>query len=255
MAKAKPDLDRAAAYVREHGDALARGRLEALLGGAADGEAAQLVAAGQNEDGGWPADWSNGVSSLDATCYRLDHAVDLGDAVAGPVGRALDFLAARRGDDGFWEEDASLAEAAPPWAKPGDDAAALYVTGSCAYWLARNGRPEADRAAGALSVWIQDDGTVPTYLPGAWLVAGALALVGRQLHAQFVLQPLEPRVGELDDAGLAWLASSLGAAGLGDEPVVAAARKRLAELQAKDGGWANDPGTTVTALRALRGAT
>jgi hypothetical protein len=249
---ASVDIERAADFVRGEGDVLARGRLAALLGGEADGEAVALLVAGQNDDGGWPADWSDGASSLDATCYRLDHAVDLGDAVAEPVVRALDFLAARRGDDGFWEEDASLAAAAPPWAKPGDDAAALYVTGSCAFWLARYGRPEADRAAGALSVWIREDGTMPTYLPGAWLVAGALALLGRELHARLVLQPLEPRIEELDEAALAWLASVLAAARLADEPIAAAARARLVELQQKNGSWAGDPATTVTALRALR---
>jgi hypothetical protein len=251
---ARVDIDRAADFVRGEDDVLARGRLEALLGGTPDEAATALLADGQNEDGGWPAEWSEGASSLDATCYRLDHAVDLGEAVAEPVARALDFLAARRGDDGFWEEDASLAAAAPPWAKPGDDAAALYVTGSCAFWLARYGRPEADRAAGALSVWIREDGTMPTFLPGAWLVAGALALLGRELHAKLVLQPLEPRIGELDEAALAWLASALAAAGLADEPVGAAARSRLVELQQRDGSWAGDPATTVTALRALRAA-
>jgi hypothetical protein len=245
------DLERATAYVREHGDALALGRLEALLGGEPNADAVAALADGQNPDGGWPATWSGEVSSLDATCYRLDHAVDLGDAVTGPVGRALDFLAERRGDDGFWEEEVSLREVAPPWAKPGDDAAALYVTSSCAFWLALNGRPEADRAAGAIAVWISPDGTLPTFIPGAWLAAGALALLGRDLHARLVLQALEPRTPELDEAALAWLATALAAAGLSVEPVASTARTRLGELQQSNGSWAGDPATTVTALRAL----
>ena len=74
------DLERAQAYVRENGDPLALGRLEALLGGEPNADAIAALAEGQNEDGGWPATWSGEVSSLDATCYRLDHAVDLGDA-------------------------------------------------------------------------------------------------------------------------------------------------------------------------------
>lgn len=247
------DLKQAETYVREHGDALALGRLETLLGGSPNDEAIAKLAEGQNEDGGWPATWSGEQSSLDATCYRLDHAEDLGDAVAEPVGRALDFLAARRGDDGFWEEHASLREVAPPWAKPGDDAAALYVTSSCAFWLARHRRPEADRAAGAIAVWIGPDGTLPTFLPGAWLAAGALALLGRDLHARIVLQAVEPRTPDLDEAALAWLANALAAAGLSVEPVASAARTRLAELQQDNGSWAGDPATTVTAYRALAG--
>jgi hypothetical protein len=246
------DLKGAESFVREHGDALARGRLETMLGGSPNDEAVEALATGQNPDGGWPADWSGEASSLDATCYRLDHAEDLGAAVAEPVGRALDFLAARRGDDGFWEEDISLRDAAPPWARPGDDAAALYVTSSCAYWLARHGRPEADRAAGAIAVWIGPDGTLPTFIPGAWLAAGALALLGRDLHARIVLQALEPRTPDLDEAALAWLATALAEAGLSVEPVASAARKRLAELQQANGSWAGDPATTVTAIRALR---
>jgi hypothetical protein len=245
------DLERAERYVREHGDALAVGRLETLLGGSPGDEAVAKLVEGQNDDGGWPATWSGDASSLDATCYRLDHAEDLGDSVAEPVGRALDFLAARRGDDGFWEEDAALREVAPPWARPGDDQAALYVTSNCAFWLARHRRPEADRAGGAIAVWIAPDGTLPTFFPGAWLAAGALALLGRDLHARLVLQALEPRTPELDEAALAWLATALALAGLSVEPVASAARKRLAHLQQRNGSWADDPATTVTAIRAL----
>ena len=214
------DLDRAEAYVREHGDAVARGRLEALLGGEPNPEAVATLAAGQNEDGGWPATGRGGASSLDATCYRLDHAEDLGDAVPR-AGRAGARLPRPRGagDDGFWEEDARLRDVAPPWARPGDEAAALYVTSSCAFWLARHGRPAADRAAGAIAVWIGPDGTLPTFMPGAWLAAGALALLGRDLHARLVLQALEPRTPDLDEAALAWLANALAAAGSSVEPV------------------------------------
>ena len=50
------DLERAEAFVREHGDALARGRLESLLGGAPNEEAVAALAAGKNPDGGWPSD-------------------------------------------------------------------------------------------------------------------------------------------------------------------------------------------------------
>ena len=82
------DLKQAETYVREHGDALALGRLETLLGGSPNDEAIAKLAEGQNEDGGWPATWSGEQSSLDATCYRLDHAEDLGDA-AKDVGNAV----------------------------------------------------------------------------------------------------------------------------------------------------------------------
>ena len=115
------------------------------------------------------------------------------------------------------------------------------MTSSCTFWLARHGRPAADRAAGAIAVWIGPDGTLPTFMPGAWLAAGALALLGRDLHARIVLQALEPRTPDLDEAALAWLANALAAAGLSVEPVASVARERLAKLQQANGSWARDP--------------
>ena len=239
--------------MREHGDALALGRLETLLGGAPNDEAIAALAEGQNEDGGWPATWSgerarstrpatgSTTPTTSATRWRSRW-------------RALDFLAARRGDDGFWEEDASLREVAPPWAKPGDDAAALYVTSSCAFWLARQ------RSAGGRPRRRGDRGLDRAGRDAADLPARRVARRGRArarsagtCTRDLVLQALEPRTPGFDEAALAWLATALAAAGLSVEPVASAARKRLAELQQDNGSWAGDPAHDGDRARALAG--
>jgi hypothetical protein len=237
------DLARAAAFVEADADPFDRARLRALL----HGETAPPEALPHgNHDGGFSAPWSGEDSSLDATCLALDRLSDLGDEAGTLRARALLFLQAHRRGDGWWEEDAALAERAPPWARPGDEAATVYVTANCGYWC------DSARAAEWLAARVSPDGHLPSFVQAHWLTA---ALLRRHAHAAAfpLVRHLAGRVGELGPGALAWLASTLPA-----EPVGAVARVLLAGRQEPDGRWrsedgeAGDAAATLAALRVLR---
>ena len=111
------DIDAAVGFVVARGDALDRARLSRLRTGAPP--AADVYAdveRGQAGSGGWPAQWAGDVASVDATCFRLAELDNL-DGLSRPAAvRALDWLVSQQGLSGWWEEDASLSDAAPPWA-------------------------------------------------------------------------------------------------------------------------------------------
>src|SRR5262245_22501351 len=115
------DIDAAVGFVVARGDAVDRARLSRLRSGAIPSiEVVQHLERGTALGGGWPAQWAAAVGSVDATCFRLAELDDL-DALGRPAARqALDWLAGRQRPDGRWEEDQALADAAPPWARPGD---------------------------------------------------------------------------------------------------------------------------------------
>ena len=247
------DVERAAAFVEANGDALERGRLNCIIhNGAPPAEALEALREGQGPDGGWPAYWSGEESSLDATCFRIDQAEDLGAPAAELVARGLHFIAARQDDDGTWEESAELVAAAPSWARPGDERARLYLTANCAFWLGRYGRPGARRAAAALASHIAPDGRLPTFLHAHWLAAAVLRATGRDAQANSVLRAVAGRLDELGAGALAWLSNTLSGEALAEE-----ARQRLAALQESDGRWRSEDGeqfdvaVTLAALRAL----
>src|SRR5688572_15556386 len=73
------DAARAIAFVEAHADPSERERLRALLDGAVPSEAtADAVLTGQRVDGGYAPFWAPDYSGLDATCFRLALAEQLG---------------------------------------------------------------------------------------------------------------------------------------------------------------------------------
>src|SRR5947209_7156205 len=136
------DIDAAIGYVVAHGDQVDRARLSWLRSGSTP--APEIVAKaeiGQAPSGGWPAFWAGDVASIDATCFRLAELDDLGALEREPARKALRWLASRQRPDGTWEEDESLTDSAPVWARPGDPEARLYLTANAGYWLAVGGPP------------------------------------------------------------------------------------------------------------------
>jgi hypothetical protein len=149
----------------------------------------------QQPDGGIPAPWSAGLSSLDATCYRLD----VGQLTGPQRELALDFLASRRSPDGTWREAEELAGRLPPWLDPEDPRTLPYLTWNCALTLARAGRLE----------------TVPPiepigYRQTIWLAAATLLWLGRSDEAAPLLNQLEATIDELDEDDRAWMRRALG---------------------------------------------
>lgn len=262
--------NRAAAFLREHGDELVNNRLDWLSGEGSvlSGEQERRFYAGQRDDGGWPPFWAPNYSSLDATCFRMARGeglwMSLGDQACV---RAIEFLRARQRPDGSWEEDESVRELAPPWATPGELAPRLYLTANCGWWLANatlTGKfvtsDEAAHRAGAYLVrHLAEDGSLPSFLHAHWLAAGLWIRLGRNDLADRTLDYLATRIDATVPAGaLAWMLTTLGGLGIPpDHPLALRAAEQLAAQQREDGSWASedgpdrDPYVTVEALRGL----
>jgi hypothetical protein len=262
------DIDAAIGYVVAKGDVVDRARLAHLRSGIApSADVLAKVEGGQTAEGGWPSFWAGDVASIDATCFRLAELDDLG-ALARPAAvRALDFLAHRQRPDGMWEEDANLARHAPPWARPGDPEARLYLTSNASFWLAVAGDESgnADRYAETLSrastafrAAVRPDGTWPSFLVTGWLGAAMLHKCKWFYEAAQMEVVLAGRVNDMSAADLAWMIAALRRVGVGvDDWLVSSARNRLASMQRFDGAWVSDDGeafdihTILTALRGL----
>jgi hypothetical protein len=266
------DVDAAVGYVVAHGDAVYRARLSRLRTGTPVGaDIVEQLERGQNDSGGWPAQYDNSVASVDATCFRLAELDDV-DGLHRPAAvRALNWLGRRQGYDGFWEEDATLADSAPPWARPGDPEARFYLTANAAFWLAiaagdasAAGEPDRydawlTRAAQAIKDSLGDDGSWPGFLVSGWLGAAVLHRTEYFYEAARMFVILSDRVRAMSAADTAWMTAALRRAGVSsDDALMVAARQRLSDTQRSDGAWPSDDApaldvhTTLTALRALR---
>lgn len=270
-------MDAAIGFVVARGDAVDRARLSWLRKGAAPPpEVLAKAEIGQAGDGGWPAFWGSEVASVDATCFHLAELDDLGALGRPAARRALDWLATRQREDGTWEEDPTLAGSAPPWAKPGDPEARLYLTANAAFWLtvagldARAGGPLDARVggvyAGVVSAAAQaflrvlsPDGTWPSFLVTGWLGAAVLYRQEYFYEAARMQIVLTDRLPGMSPADVAWLAAALRRVGVSnDDWLLVAARQLLTQTQRSDGGWPSDDGeafdvhTTLAAIRACR---
>jgi hypothetical protein len=260
------DLDAAIGYVMAHGDAVDRARLSWLCSGVVPPQdLVDKVEAGQTRHGGWPALWGHDVASIDATCFRLAELDDLGALDRPAARRAVEWLVGLQRPDGTWEEDESLVDSAPEWARPGDPEARLYVTASAGFWLSVTGvRGErypaaASRAAEAFRASLRPDGSWPSFLVVGWLGAAMLHHLGWFYEAARIQLILADRVPGMSAADCASMAAALRRVGVSpDDWSLAAASGRLSETQRSDGGWLSDDGdafnvhTTLAAIRALR---
>jgi hypothetical protein len=265
------DIDAAIGYVVAHGDPVERARLSFLRTGAAPPpHIVDRIAAGQTTDGGWPASGEGLVPSVDATCFRLGELDDLGGLHGPAVDRALAWLVGVQRADGTWQEDQSLAAEAPAWAMPGDPEATLYLTSVAGFWLsvaeleahpqheapARHGSAMAEAARYVVSR-LRPDGTWPSFLAAGWHAAGLLHEQEYFYESARIQLVLGDRLPDMSPADAASMAAALRRLRLGDDGLLAAARKRLGETQRTDGGWDSDEGpvfdvnTTLIAIRAL----
>jgi hypothetical protein len=261
------DFDAAVGFVVARGDAVDRARLSHLRTGAVPGDDVLRHAEfGQTPSGGWPAHADGEVASVDATCFRLAELDDLGGLRRPSAQQALRWLAAGQRLDGCWEEDSRLADAAPPWAKPGDPEARFYLTANAAYWLAiadaeEPGRNEVGltRAARALLDASAEDGAWPGFLVSGWLAAAVLHRTEYFYEAARIFVTLGHRVATMPAADAAAMCCALRRAGVSEQDaLIVRARERLVDTQRPDGSWPSDDApaldvhTTLSALRALR---
>jgi hypothetical protein len=256
------NLEKAVAFVRNTGNEVEQARLRYIL--ANEHPTPQVVAqlfAEQRPDGGWSPLWAKDYSSLDATCFRLAQAEQMGLTESDPaVIRAVHFLAQRQSPEGSWEEDKSVANDAPAWAKPGDLSAKFYLTANCGFWLALlgNSNMESVKAADYLQTHLHKDGYMPGFLHTHWLAGGLWKKLSRQEPAERMFEYLGKRINDLAVSNLSWLITTAIAAGVTpNHPLIIIATSLLEEGQQTNGGWLSEDGaiqdvhSTLEALRAL----
>lgn len=257
------DLDQARAFVLAHGDAVEQARLQYIWSGEpVPGAMVDALLVGQRADGGWSPFWAPDYSGLDATCFRLAQADQMGIPATDPrIQQAIRFLAHRQHADGSWEEDESVRDLAPPWAVPGDPVAHLYLTANCGFWLAVAASAPADAAlaAACLQEHLGKDGHLPGFLHAHWLAAGLWIAVGEQEAADRALAYLATRLNyDTPASNLSWLLTTLDRAGLpSDHPLITQAIELLILCQFTDGHWNSEDGpeqdvhVTLEAIRAF----
>jgi hypothetical protein len=226
-------------------------------------EVVQLLLTNQRLDGGWSPFWTMDYSSLDATCYRLAKAEQMGYTAPDEpaLQRALQLFVQRQQPDGSLEEESSKADAAPNWAKPGNQAAGLYLTANCGYWLSSWDQTisPAQRAAAYIWQFLDEQGHLPSFLHTHWLAAGLWYRLGQHEEAERVINYLDSRLSDISASGLAWLVCCLRAVGvpLLSNQCLRKAILLLEKQQQPDGLWKSEDGpsedinATLEAIRAL----
>jgi hypothetical protein len=255
------EIERAIAFVKANGNEIEQVRLQVLLGEKVDtARAIESIAQTQSSDGGWAPFWADS-SALDSTCFRLAQLEQLGaTGTADVVRRALQFIIRKQRIDGSWEEDDRLADVAPPWCKPGDLSARLYLTSNCAYWLTffKTAPKNVGRATAFLLEHVNSDGKLPSFLHTQWLTAGVLYSTQQVSQAAKILSYLHRRMDELDASNLSWMINSLRAVGVpSSHQLIQQARTLLLASQEPDGSWRSENGpdqdvhTTLESIRAI----
>ena len=254
---------KAVRFVKEHGNRIEQARLDYLLNGQLPPPA--IIAdffSSQNQDGSWNPFWAENYGSVDATCFHLAQANQLGIHENHPaISKTFRFIADQQKTDGTWEEGESIAEIAPPWLKPGDISAKLYLTANCGYWLAiSKAYPKNVRkAASFLSGQMDQVGHLSSFLQTHWLAGGIWYGIGMTQQAEQVVEYLQTRLDDFSANNLSWMITTLRSVDVASHhPLLTKAVEKLAISQHSDGGWQSDDGpsydvhTTLEALYALK---
>ena len=245
-------------YVQQHGDVLDRARFAALAGRPVEGgPVAPRVA--QNPDGGWPSFWSDGVSTLDGTCYQLFQLRGLpAAALAADLPAALGFLIRAQAADGTWNEGPSPLSPGfeiPQWLLPGSPGARAYLTANCAATLADyQAAPDSVARAAEMLEWLVDPhGRLPAPLVAHWLAARVLRTQMRTMVVRRLLDVVGRSFESFHAEDLAWFGACTRPGDRWNRRIAF----RLATLQNPDGSWTDSAGEqssatlTVTAARVL----
>ncbi|MBN2258413.1 MAG: terpene cyclase/mutase family protein, partial [Anaerolineaceae bacterium] len=216
----------------------------------------------QNEDGGFPAKWSHNISSLDATCFRLAQAEQLGLTMAEkPIQTAVRYLVRRQSLDGSWEEDVSLSPYAPKYLKPGTLEPRLYLTANCGFWVAYYaGRDNAvPRAMGFLMRYLEENGCLPSYPQTNWMSAGLWLRMRRYEVADKVVTACQGHMEDLPASSMAWMGVTMIISRIRQKnPIIRKAADKLLALRKEGDYWESEDGkernchTTIEAIRVLK---
>jgi hypothetical protein len=256
------NFQKAVTFVKNQGNPVEQARLNYILYREHPPQAAvSQLFADQRPDGGWAPFWADDYTSLDATCYKLAQADQLGLTRSEPViQHALSFLARRQSADGSWQEDERIADFAPAWVKPGDLPARLYITANCGMWLvvSDSNLEKAEISAGFLMVLLDPNGHLPGFLHTHWLAAGLWRKLGWYEPADSACMYLGRRLHDLVTSNLSWLIITLRKAGFpASDRLLVHAANQLERGQQSLGYWSSEDGPghdvhgTLEAILAL----
>ena len=262
----KVELARAIAYVRDHGNAIERARLAAILRDEPPTEEAlRALVALQRPDGGFTY-WMPQVSNLCDTAYVLQWFGDL-EVHKGPVmERACRFILDRQQKDGGWDEVETLLEHNPPeWMTPGRIGTRVWLTGFCAHVLIRFGYAEAPGTTcptDFLLKHMDERGRLAGYPMATWVALPMLHFYpgpDPETFDRAVAAATADYASQYDSAMLAWMLRCLKDVDLPfDHPLVARVLDDLERQQRTDGSWPAAEGEhraveiTVAVLRELK---
>jgi squalene cyclase len=211
----------------------------------------------QRSDGSWSPFWAQGRSSLDATCYRLALLEQVGIKNHIVIEHAINYLLSQMNELGYFEEDSSLSDVCPPWARPGDIKARLYLTTNCAFWINYFTADLDKRIVSYLRGHISE-GRVDSFLHTQWILGGLFYSLELFEDSREVFHSLNEIIDEMSADNLAWLINTLIASGVDrDEKIIKCSINRLINQINENGSWSSDDGswkdihTTLEAIRAI----
>jgi hypothetical protein len=250
-------------YIEKYGSAVEKARLAFLLMGTTpSNNVIKDFFSGQCDDGGWPAKWSHGHSSLDATCFRLAQAEQLGLTLEQkPIELAIRYLVRRQSLDGSWEESESLASWAPEYLKPGTLEPRLYLAANCGFWVAYySGRDNSvPRAMGFLMRYLEENGCLPSTPQANWMSAGLWLRMRRYEVADKVVTACRDHMDGLPTSSLAWMGVTLIISRIRQKnPIIKKTADKLLALRKPGDYWESEDGkdwnchTTIEAIRVLK---
>jgi len=250
-------------YIEKHGNPVEKARLAFLLKGTPPSrEVVSELFADQCEDGGWPAKWSHNTSSLDATCFRLAQAEQLGlTTAAKQIQTALRFLVRRQSLDGSWDEESRIAQWTPSYLKPGKIESRLYLAANCGFWVAYfSGRDNSvPRAMGFLMRYLEESGCLPATPQANWMSAGLWLRMRRYEVAEKVITSCQGHMDDLPASSLAWMGVTLIIGRIRQKnPLIKRVAEKLLTMRQPGDYWECEDGkdrnchTTIEAIRVLK---
>jgi len=250
-------------YIQNNGNPIELARLNFLLHDQpASAEIIEDFCASQNGDGSWSPFWLPDFSSLDATCFHLAQAQQLGMSINEPaITTALAFIAERQKNDFSWEEELSDSEIAPPWLKPGELSALLYLTANCGYWLSlTQAYQEKVRHAGTfLAQHLDETGQFGSFAQTHWLSAAIWHKTGLEQPFQLIMRSMRAKLHQFSANNLTWMITTMRSVEIpAHYPLISEAIGKLNVLQQVNGSWQSDDGSefdvhaTLEALFAFK---
>jgi len=264
------DITRAIHYIKEHGDAIEKARLDSLMCGKHPSEdISDIIKRMQNSDGGFSY-WIKeaDISMVSDTVYILHWLDDLRIRESTILEQAIDFLVNHQNEDGSWDEVNDIINYnPPPFLVPGKIENRVWLTANCAHWLMKFGYAESPKCRGCpidfLLAYSKPDGGLLGYLRATWDCLPVFSRYPENDREPFrlALNYVESKYSPASWEGsyLVWLIQCLRDANLpANHKLVIDCLNDLQGKQRSDGSWNSEDGeeysvsATIEALGVLK---